>query len=372
MNKQDLNRRGFLKVTAGAALSAVGFPYAISSAQNKSDPNTTDKDLAEKIHRKAIIIDGLVYGPSADSVDYFKKVKQSGVTATNVTIPAVKDNFEQTKQKMSHWRQRIDENRDFMALALSVSDIEGAKKDGKTAIIMGTQNAVHLNDNLENVDELHKQGLRIIQLTYQEKNSFGAGCGSDPNERLTALGKELVKKMNDTGVLVDLSHCGYKTTLDAIAESRYPCVFSHANARALCDHVRNKTDEQIKAMAEKGGVMGIVSYSPFTDIRKNHVPTINEYLDMMEYVIKLVGVDHVGLGLDFTPNWSEKEFEAAKAAYPEIYMDYKISNIHCKGLESISKINSITEGLMQRGYSETDILKILGGNFLRVFKAVWK
>ncbi len=330
------------------------------------------KNSAQKIHQSAIIIDGLVYGPAADSVDYFRKVKQAGVTATNVTVPAVGDNFTETKNKIAHWQKRIDENSDFMALAASVSDIERAKKDGKTAIIMGTQNAVHLDDNLDNVGKLKELGLRIIQLTYQGPNSFGAGCGTDPNIGLTAFGKELVKKMNEEGVLIDLSHSGYKTTLDTIAESRYPCVFSHANARTLCDHIRNKSDEQIKAMAEKGGVMGMVNYAPFADIRKNRRPTISEFIDIMEYVIDLVGVEHVGIGLDFTPTWTETDYKKAQKMFPEIYLDYQMSEITLKGLEDISKVSSITLGLVQRGYSEQDIKKILGGNFLRVFKQVWK
>jgi membrane dipeptidase len=327
---------------------------------------------AQKIHQNAIIIDGLVYGPAADSADYFRQAKEAGVTATNVTIPAVLDNFNETKKKMAYWHDRIGKNRDFMTLALSAADIERAKKDSKTAIIMGTQNAVHIDDNLENLEELHKLGMRIIQLTYQEKNSFGAGCGADPNIGLTKLGKELVRRMNDIGILVDLSHCGYKTTLDAIAESRYPCVFSHANVRALCDHVRNKTDEQIKAMADKGGVMGIVSYSPFADIKHNRVPAMPEFLDIVEYVINLAGVDHVGIGLDFTPTWTEAEYNKAQKTYPEIYMDYKMSDIPVRGLENISKVIAVTQGFVSRGYSEEDIRKILGGNFLRVFKEVWK
>jgi membrane dipeptidase len=328
--------------------------------------------LAQRIHNSAIIIDGLVYGPAADSVDYFRQVKEAGVTATNVTIPAVLNNFEDTKAKMAYWRNRIEENKDFMTLALSAADIERAKKQGKAAIIMGTQNAVHIDDKLENVEELYKLGMRVIQLTYQEKNSFGAGCGADRNIGLTKLGKELVRKMNDIGMLVDLSHCGYKTTMDAIAESSCPCVFSHANVMALCDHLRNKTDEHIKAMAEKGGVIGIVSYSPFSDMKNNRAPAMPEFLDIVEYVINLVGVEHVGIGLDFTPTWTEAEYKQAQKTYPEIYLDYEMSDIPIRGLENISKVMAVTEGLVSRGYGEEDIHKILGGNFLRVFKEVWK
>jgi len=330
------------------------------------------KNSVQRIHQNAIIIDGLVYGPAADSAGYFRQVKNAGVTATNVTIPAVLDNFSETKKKMAYWHNRIKENKDFMTLALSAADIERAKKDGRTAIIMGTQNAVHLDDNLENLEELRKLGMRIIQLTYQEKNSFGAGCGADPNIGLTELGKKLVRKMNDLGVLIDLSHCGHKTTLDAIAESRYPCIFSHANVMALCDHVRNKTDEQIQAMAEKGGVIGIVSYSPFADIKHNRVPAMPEFLDIVEYVIDLAGVEHVGIGLDFTPTWTEAEYNKAQETYPEIYMDYKMSDIPVRGLGNISKVIAVTHGLVDRGFSEDDIRKILGGNFLRVFREVWK
>ena len=331
-----------------------------------------EQKLAENIHRDAIIIDGLVYGPAADSVDYFKKVRAAGVTATNVTVPAITDNFSQTKAKIARWSQRIEENKDIIALAMTAADIEQAKREGKTAIIFGTQNAVHIDDNLENVDELQRLGMRIVQLTYQEKNSFGAGSGADPGAGLTELGKELVGRLNDAGILIDLSHCGYKTTTDALAASRYPCVFTHANVRALCDHIRNKSDEQIKAMAEKGGVMGIVSYSPFTDIKGNHCPTIAEFLDVAECVIKLVGVDHVGIGLDFTPTWTQADYRQAKASYPEIYLDYEFSEIPLRGLEDISKVIDITEGLVERGYCREDIGKILGGNFLRLFKEVWK
>jgi membrane dipeptidase len=259
-----------------------------------------------------------------------------------------------------------------MTFAGSVSDIKQAKKENKTAVIMGTQNAVHLDDDLDNVAKLWQLGLRIIQLTYQGKNSFGAGCGADPDERLTEFGKELVRKMNDAGVVVDLSHCGYRTTLDAVAQSQLPCIFSHANARALCNHIRNKTDEQIVAMAQKGGVMGIVNYAPFSDIKKNRSPTISEFLDIMEYVIELVGIDHVGIGLDFTPTWTQADYEQAKKTYPEIYLDYRMSQIPLKGLEDISSVSSITAGLVERGYAEEDITKILGGNFLRVFNLVWK
>ena len=289
------------------------------------------KTSAKKIHQDAIIIDGLVYGPAADSADYFRQVRDSGVTATNVTIPAVLDNFAETKKKMALWRNRIEQNKNFMTLAVSADDIEMAKNNGKTAIIMGTQNAVHLDDNLNNLEELHRIGMRIIQLTYQEKNSFGAGCGTDPNIGLTELGKKLVKKMNEIGMLVDLSHCGYKTTLDAIAESQYPCVFSHANVKTLCGHVRNKTDEQIAAMAEKGGVIGIVSYSPFADIKNNRVPAMSEFLDIVEYVVDLAGIEHVGIGLDFTPTWTETEYNNAKKTYPEIYMDYQMIDIPVRG-----------------------------------------
>jgi len=167
---------------------------------------------------------------------------------------------------------------------------------------MGFQNAVHLDDKLDNADEFSKLGARIVQLTYQGKNSFGSGCAAEFDPGLTEAGERLVEKLNELGILIDLSHCGYQTTLDAIAASYRPCAFTHANVRALCDHPRNKTDGEIKALAEKGGAMGIASYSAFSDIKKNHAPSIVEYLDIIDYVVRLVGVHHVGIGLDRYPD----------------------------------------------------------------------
>ncbi len=160
--------------------------------------------------------------------------------------------------------------------------------------------------------------------------------------------------------------------MDALAVSKHPCVFSHANVRALCDHVRNKTDDQIRALAEKGGVMGIVSYSPFTDVRKDRQPTLNDFLDEIQYVAGLVGADHVGIGLDFTPTWTEDDYREAQEKYPEIYLDYPMREIPLRGLEDVGKVIDVTRGLLARGFSEADVKKILGGNFLRVFERTWR
>jgi len=236
---------------------------------------------------------------------------------------------------------------------------------------MGFQNAVHLDDKLDNADEFSKLGARIVQLTYQGKNSFGSGCAAEFDPGLTEAGERLVEKLNELGILIDLSHCGYRTTMDAISTSRKPCAFTHANVTALCHHPRNKTDEQIKALAEKGGVMGIASYSAFSDIKKNHAPTIVEYLDIIDYVASLVGVDHVGIGLDLTPTWTEEDYEKARKAYPEIYADYEFGEAAIKGIDEISKLIDVTRGLLSRGYEDDEIKKILGGNFVKLFGEVW-
>jgi membrane dipeptidase len=326
----------------------------------------------DKIHQDAIIIDGILYGPAADSDDYFHQVKEAGITATNLTVPAITDDFIESCEKIKHWQDRVERNPDVLTLALSVFDIEQAKKGGKTAIIMGTQNAVHLDEDVKNAGRLHALGVRIMQLTYQRRNSFGAGCGARIDSGLTGDGKKLVERLNELGVLVDLSHCGHETSMEAIKLSRKPCAFTHANSRVLCEHPRNKTDREIKALAAKGGVIGVVNYAPFIENRDNGgFHTIEEYLDVMEYLVKLVGADHVGLGLDFTPTWTEEDYKEAQAMYPEIYLDYAKDEIPLQGFEDISKVIKITRGLHTRGYSEEDINKMLGGNFLRLFKEVW-
>jgi membrane dipeptidase len=332
------------------------------------DPEQEEK--AQVIHEQAIIIDGLCYMSAPDDDTYPKAMIKAGVTATNVTIPEVLDNFDQSVRRIAAWYQSISTFSDHLIHALSVDDIYHAKEEGKTTIIMGFQDTKPIENEFKLLDVFHQLGIRIIQLTYQYQNFVGCGCG-EKDTGLSAFGRDLVMKLNDLGILIDLSHCGPKTAMGAIELTAKPVAFTHAGVLALCNHVRNKSDELIKAVSEIGGLIGIPSYSQFLDIRATRMPSIVEYLDVIEYVINLVGIDHVALGFDFTPTWSEDDYNKSAEKYPEIYLDYSFENTPLKGLHDIREIINVTRGLITRGYNEESIQKVLGENFLRVFAEVW-
>jgi len=183
------------------------------------------------------------------------------------------------------------------------------------------------------------------------------------------------RNFNRLGLVIDLSHCGDQVTMDAIKYSRDPILIKHSNPRALVDHPRNKTDEQIKALAEKGGAIGMCGYSLFCQVRKGVRPTFKDYLTLIDYTVKLVGVDHVGLGVDIAI-WGEEEFEAwarvSPGLRPEGGWHERCVFTDEEGWDDISQLPQITKGLVAHGYSDQDIEKILGLNFLRVFKEVWR
>ncbi|MBT6149089.1 MAG: hypothetical protein HOH74_26870 [Gemmatimonadetes bacterium] len=331
----------------------------------------SDQSRALKLHHESIIIDGLCYmrAPTHDS--YLKTLVEAGITATNVTVPEVNFGFEQTVRRVGDWYASINRFSDLFTQIRTIEDIHQAKRDGKTAIIMGFQDTLPLEMDLKLVDVFHALGVRIIQLTYQYRNLVGGGCGEeDPG--LSGFGRDLVARLNEVGILIDLSHCGPRTSAEAIDLSDAPPAFTHAGLLDLCDHVRNKSDELIQAIAARGGLIGLPSYSQFLDIRGTHCPTLVEYLDAMEHVIGLTGIDHVGIGFDFTPTWVEADYNASAVVYPEIYLDYTFQDTPIRGLLRVTDSVAVTGGLIARGYSDDDIKKVLGGNFLRVFEATWK
>lgn len=326
---------------------------------------------AKKLHYDSIVIDGLCYMAASVEDTYLRIMIDAGITATNVTVPEILDNFEQTIRRIADWYASLEKSRDIFMQVLSVDDIHRARAEGRTAIIMGFQDTKPIENELKLIDIFYRLGIRIIQLTYQYRNFVGGGCGED-DPGLSAFGRDLVEKLNDTGILIDLSHCGPKTSMETIELSGRPVAFTHAGLLALCDHVRNKSDELVSAISEKGGLIGFPSYSQFLDIRGNRRPTINEYLDAIDHVVNLSGIDHVGMGFDFTPTWVEEDYNISAVAYPEIYLDYSFQETPVRGLYGVMDSINVTRGLVSRGYSDEDIQKVLGDNFLRVFKQAWE
>jgi len=316
-----------------------------------------EEKRALELHQRAIVIDAL--NASIMDEEYFEKVQQGGVTVINYTV-GMNQNLSETVKRIAVLYRQI-ENSKVATLIENTADIREAKKKGKTGIILGFQNVGPLEVDLSLLPIYHRLGVRIIQLTYHFRDVCGDGCKEPANSGLSLFGAELIKRMNDMGMVVDLAHVGEATCLDAIEASRYPAIASHSNPWARRPTYQNKKDGTIKALAEKGGVIGITGFPRLLETD----PTLDMLLDYVDYVVQLVGVDHAGIGLDFAEGWPDSPVHRKKL----IKIDGRIYDWP-EGIETVSKWPNITRGLVARGYSDDDVEKIVGGNFLRVFEQV--
>lgn len=250
-----------------------------------------------------------------------------------------------------------------------VDDILEAKRRGQLGVIFGVQNSTWIGEQRERIRILYKLGLRSLQLTYMERNRVGDGCLEPENRGLTNFGMQVVRECNRLGILVDCSHVGAQTTLDAVRYSARPIVISHTAVRAITDNPRCVTDEQMKAVAGSGGTIGITTFSPF--IRTDRQPTLDDYLDHFDYAIGLIGEDHV----TFATDWFDGKTKANWATpwyYPEVTQGKKYGGLGLIGFSQRSELANVVDGFLGRNYTPERIGKLLGGNFIRVLKEVWK
>jgi membrane dipeptidase len=327
-----------------------------------------EEERALALHRKSIIIDGAQASNFTD--EYFKKVRDAGVTATIITV-AWNHNLHESVKLIWSWRAKINKNRDVALFTESMDSIFKAKEEKKVAYLFGFQNTLPLEGDIDLLEIYRSLGVRITQLTYNQKNMVGCGCGEKIDSGLSSFGIKVIERMNKLRILVDLSHVGDKTAAEAIELAEFP-VFSHSNARSLCRNVRNIKDEQIEAIGKKGGIIGVNAYPSFVKRTKTEIgerPTVSDFLDHIDYMIELAGIDHVGMGLDFIENAPKEEF-ALLASNPEMWglPNPEGAYQYPEGIERISEIFNITRGLVARGYSDREARKIMGENWLRVLR----
>jgi membrane dipeptidase len=252
-----------------------------------------------------------------------------------------------------------------------VRDLEIARTSARIGVIPGLQNSEHFR-TAEDVAAFYKLGQRVSLLTYNSQNRLGCGCTERHDCGITDFGAEIIAKMNEVGMLVDVSHCGDMTTLEAFEISKKPVAITHSNCRALLNHPRLKTDEAIRKMAATGGVMGITGVRMF--VRGEEPTTIEHIVDHVDHVARLVGVEHVGigsdadlLGYDALPADQRKKLQSYyKASY-----GFR-EKIDVDGFDHPRKVFDLTEALLRRGYGDADIGGILGGNFRRLLSQVWE
>lgn len=366
-------------------LAVVGVTSAISPLIAQQDDLTQPRSVPrsfssmEEIFAKSIVIDDISgFEPKPSEPDAgFGAVKEAGITVVGPTLGDVVPEvaFHSTVEEISKQMDDIRRYPDRMMLIWSYSDFERAKRENKLGVLINVQNSACIERDLKNLDLFYGLGLRQIQLTFNWRNWVGDGCTERTQAGLSYYGVDMVRRMNVLGMIVDVGHTGYQSTLDAVEVSKVPIVYSHTNCKALCDHPRNKTNDQIKALARKGGVMGLSFFNWFVSDKPRS--TLQDVLDHFDHVAKLVGPDYVGIGSDFSvPGWAGKEPDAEWEAHKKLYGEREWKTLkgrfppYIDELNNAHKYHTLADGLRKRGWSYNDIAKALGLNFLRVYKQI--
>jgi membrane dipeptidase len=321
---------------------------------------------SKEVHDSAIVIDGLIIAKW--NRELFEDMRRGGLTAANCTV-SVWEGFQATIDNIAMVNRLMAENADLVMPVRTTADIGLAKDAGKTGIILGFQNAHAFEDKIGYVEIFKKLGVGIVQMCYNTQNLVGTGC-YERDGGLSGFGREVVAEMNRVGIMCDLSHVGAKTSEEVILESKKPVCYSHCLPSGLKEHPRNKSDAELKFIADHGGFVGVTMFAPF--LKKGIDSTIDDYAEAIEYVMNLVGEDAIGIGTDFTQGHDKSFFEwlTHDKGYARRLTNFgKIVNP--LGIRTVGEFPNLTETLLKRGMPERVVRKVMGENWVRVLRDVW-
>ena len=357
-----MRRRDVLLGIAGAAAA----PRAAAAA-------------AEGVYARSLVIDSLT--PQDMGFDAAAALA-AGLTGSVLDMSFYPRDRANALEALAAWNAELAANPKLLAVRRA-ADLDRAKAERRYGVILACQDAAILgvstfsvsDDNLDNLRQCHALGLRVLQLTHNERNALGDSFREPANAGLSLLGRAVVAEMNRLGMLVDLSHCGEATTLEAIARSSRPVAVTHAGCRTLRDTPRNKSDAVIRALADRGGYFGVFNVSNWLNTRPT--ASVDDLVDHVDYLVKLGGEDLPGFGSD-TPVLGDPRSQAEKLASLAGYMARNkdlpggepfTGHTSITALDSPRRMQVIADALSRRGYKDAAIEKVLGGNFARVFRA---
>lgn len=318
------------------------------------------------LHDDAIIIDGLIIAKWDRSI--FEDMRRGGLSAANCTV-SVWEGFGDTVANIADMKKLIRDNSELVSLVRTTGDIAQAKQDGKSGIILGFQNAHAFEDNLGYIEAFADMGVRVVQLCYNTQNLIGTGC-YERDGGLSGFGREAIAEMNRVGIMVDLSHVGGATSEEAILASAKPVCYSHCLPSGLKEHARNKSDDQLRFIADQGGFIGVTMFPPF--LKRGIEATVADYVEAIDYVIDLVGDDCVGVGTDFTQGYDKGFFDWIthdKGRHRKLTSFGTILNP--EGIRTIGEFPNLTAAMQRAGWGEARIRKVMGENWVRIFGQVW-
>jgi len=318
------------------------------------------------LHDDAIVIDGLIIAKW--NRELLEDMRRGGLTAANCTV-SVWEGFQATVDNIVKCKALMAECHDLVRPVRTTADITRAKEEGKTGIIFGFQNAHAFEDQIGYVEIFKQLGVGIVQMCYNTQNLVGTGC-YERDGGLSGFGREIVAEMNRVGMMCDLSHVGETTSKEVIEASTKPVCYSHCLPSGLKEHPRNKSDAELKFIADNGGFVGVTMFTPF--LRAGVDATVDDYVEAIEYVMNIVGEDAIGIGTDFTQGHGEEFFEwlTHDKGYARRLTRFG-EIINPDGIRTIGEFPNLTEALLRRGFSEPQVRKIMGENWVRVLRDVW-
>jgi membrane dipeptidase len=383
-----MNRREFSRVVASAAVWSLAPELVLAGVSSERAQRQTGGDVAgisaaaAELYRRALVLDGnsgppyeggRLPLPQAD----LEMVRDSGVSVVKWSLGGINADFAQTVKEIAYVQKMIEVHPAYFLQVRVPADMERAKRERKMGLILSFESAEMLEGKLENFELFRNLGVRVMQLSYNKKSPFGAGVMEPNNGGLTALGQQAVAKMNALGIAVDLSHANPQTTADAMAASGKPVLMTHAGCVAVHPHPRNKTDAQLRALAAKGGVLGIYDLPYLTASPKQ--PAVDDYMAHLEHALKVVGEEHVGVGSDVGVDPFDTS-PAGMAEFRKVIEARQKSGLaapeedrplYVEGMNMPRRIEVVTDQLLKRGYTARVAEKVIGENFVRVFGEIW-
>lgn len=375
------SRRTLLLQAVGAAIAVATPPVLMGSITADISPGV------RRVYDNGLVIDatgspedfmgGWPRTHSLLTADELAQITESGVTAIDVTVSD--SELEKTIGNIAGWHGAIANHPQNLLLVRSASDITEARNSNRLGIILGFQHTEMMGRDLEWLYRFNDLGVRSIQLTYNKRNLMGDGCLEPADAGLSKLGFEAVERINAIGIALDLSHCGKRTTRDGIEASVKPPLLTHSGCRALHDNPRNKDDDTLRAMANKGGVIGIY-FMPFLGDNGSPWATEAMVLDHIDHALKTCGEDHVGIGTD-GPIPAVRESQEFFAMMKKVEKQRAAAGVQAPGeqgrfpfiqeLNQPRRIEQVAEGMHRRGHPDRVIEKVIGANFYRAFSEIW-
>lgn len=354
-----MNRRQFTHaISAGAAYAGSGL-----SAFAANSPT-----------QDALVIDAMGEIREVYTDSLCREMIESGLNSVTVTLCDPKsyeaEAYNWAMDGILEYDRLIRKEPEFWMKATAVADIQAARDQGKIALFYLFQNSTQFGKDLDNVDVFYGLGVRSSQITYNYQNWAGAGCNELNGSGLTVFGHELVEKMNDAGMLIDLSHANMKTMADTIAASRDPVITSHSCCKALFEHNRNTTDENIRAIADKGGLFGVTQMRPF--MTRQIDDAVHFYYQHIEHAINVAGIDHVCIGSDRDHRrlvLTQEYLDELKREEGENF-DRSQWPLYFEELNGPRRMETIWDGLAKRGMRQGDLEKLFGQNVRRLYSEV--